>query len=378
MFQPRKDVRPFSLLIKPASADCNLRCAYCFYAHRKTALHPGNDVPRMTDTVLSQVISQYMGTGQPHYVFGWQGGEPTLMGLDFFRRVIGLQRKYGRQGDVVANAVQTNGTLIDDQWAGFLAENNFLVGLSIDGPPTVHDQYRIYGTGRGSHWEVMRAVACLQRHHVQFNAMVLVSRASAGCGREIYRYLRDQGIFHHQYIECAEFAFDGSPLPFTLRAEEWGEFLCEIFDEWLCHDTRRISVRLFDSILSSLIHRNPAECRMAGDCRQYFVVECNGDVYPCDFFVVPELRLGNISNSSWDELQSAAPYLRFGEKKKELAKDCRCCPYLQFCRGDCPRLRRATGASPGRGKSWFCAGWQLFYSHALPALQNIARELMPS
>ena len=194
---PSPTNRPFSLLIKPASADCNQRCAYCFYLDR-ASLYPDASRHRMTDDVLERLISSYLATDQPTYVFGWQGGEPALMGLDFFRRVTALQSKYGRNGSVVANGLQTNATLLEDEFCAHLGKFNFLVGVSLDGPADVHDRYRKYGDGRGTHADVLRGLETLRRHEVEFNILTLVSAANVKRGAEIYRYLRDLGVAYHQ------------------------------------------------------------------------------------------------------------------------------------------------------------------------------------
>ena len=232
----------FSLLVKPASADCNLRCAYCFYLDR-SALYPETKVHRMSHSVLERMISSYMSTDQTVYSFGWQGGEPALMGVEFFRDTTDLQKKYGRPGAVVSNGLQTNATLINDDFAAHLSEYRYLVGVSIDGPAEIHNRYRQYATGKASHTAVLRGIDCLNRHNVEFNALVLVSSANVKRAREVYHYLRDHGINYHQYIPCVEFDVNGQLLPYSITGREWGDFLCEIFDEWIMRDRRQVSRR---------------------------------------------------------------------------------------------------------------------------------------
>ena len=366
-------MNPFSLLIKPASADCNLRCEYCFYLDR-CELYPETKRHRMPDDVLERMVSSYLATQQPQYAFGWQGGEPTLMGLDFFRKAVKLQQKHGRPGAVVANGLQTNATLIDDDFAEFFARYNFLLGVSVDGPAEIHDRHRLTAGGKGSHEAVMRGIDCLKRHNVAFNALVLVNSANVHRAREVYRYVCDLGIMFHQYIPCVEFDGDGRPLPFSISGEEWGEFLCELYDAWLPHDTRRVSNRLFDSILTLLVEGRHNICHMGRNCCQYFVVEHNGDIYPCDFFVEKDLKIGNVMTHSWEDCLQEPVYLEFGRQKAQWNEECARCEVLEFCAGDCLKHRLPVTRDP-RTLSWLCAGWKRFYAHALPGFRRLADEV---
>jgi len=364
-------MQPFSLLIKPTSADCNLRCEYCFYLC-KDRIYPDTPKHRMSDDVLEQMIKSFLQTDQQNYSFGWQGGEPTLMGVDFFRKVTDLQQKYGGPGANVSNGLQTNATLIDDEFAEHLGRYNFLVGVSLDGPPEIHNKYRTYADGRGSHEDVMRGIQNLQNHNVNFNILVLVSKSNVHHAREIYRYLKDQGFYYHQYIECVEFDEQGQLMPYSIEPEEWGNFLCELYDEWRKEDTYRVSIRRFDSIVGKMVDGMTRACNMGQDCRQYFVVEHNGDIYPCDFFVQPELLLGNVKEDRWEELQQHPAYVDFGKRKTEYHPACTNCSYLSFCYGDCPKNRmRGTSPNP-RQMSHLCEGWKMFYNHALPGFTKLA------
>lgn len=363
-------MKPFSLLVKPASADCNLRCAYCFYLD-KCALYPGVKQHRMTDAVLTRMIAGYMATVQAQYAFGWQGGEPTLMGVDFFQRVTNLQQKHGRAGAVVANGLQTNGVLIDEAFAAHFAEYNFLLGVSLDGPADIHDHFRLRADGGATHADVMAALTLLNKHHVQFNILVLVSSANVERGREVYTYLCEHGFLHHQYIPCVEFDEHGAPLPFSISGEQWGEFLCELYDAWHPADTHRVSIRYFDSILTWLVDGFYNICHMGHDCRQYFVVEHNGDVYPCDFFVRPELLLGNIREQDWPELQTAPRYRAFGAQKARAHADCAQCEFFTLCAADCLKHRLYSHNDP-RTLSWLCTGHRRFFRHALSGFKKLA------
>jgi uncharacterized protein len=368
--------REFSLLVKPAGADCNLACDYCFY-RGKAALYPGRTPHRMSDRTLETLISGYMAVPRGSYSFGWQGGEPTLMGEGFFRRIVELQSRHGRPGAVVANGLQTNATRISEPLAALFAEYRFLVGVSLDGPPDIHDRFRRSRGGQPSHAQVLQGLRVLQRHGVACNAVVTVNAANFGLAAPLYRYLKDLGFDYHQYIPIVEFDEGGRALPFTVRGEQWGEFLCGLYDAWL-PDAGRVSVRLFDAVVARLVDGVTVMCTMGSDCRQYFAVEYNGDVYPCDFYVQPDLRLGNIAEQGWEELLASPRYRDFGQRKARWHPACQGCAYLSLCAGDCLKHRIGpvgSGAAEAEALSWLCAGWKAFYDHALSGLQRIARRL---
>lgn len=365
-------MRQFSLLIKPASADCNLRCPYCFYLGH-SSLYPDSKVHRMSDEVLDKLVSGYMSVDQDVYAFAWQGGEPALMGVEFYRKVVELQQKYGKPGSVVSNSFQTNATLIDDEFAAHLAEYRFLVGVSIDGPEDIHDHYRKSIDGRGSHAAVIKAMECLTRQGAEYNTLCLVTPANVGRAAEVYRYLRDLGVQYHQYIPCIEFDGNGNLLPFAITGEQFGDFLCELFDEWIKEDSRRISVRLFDSIVTLMVNGTATSCHLGTNCKQYFVVEYNGDVYPCDFFVESGLKLGNMMETSWLDFDRSADYAAFGRRKSQWCDDCKTCDIKWVCRGDCLKYRVVD--APGGKRSWLCEGWKQFYAHAMPTFERLASEI---
>lgn len=368
-------LRPFSLLVKPASADCNLRCRYCFYLDH-CDFYPESTVHHMSDQVLEQMIRTYMGTRQPQYSFGWQGGEPTLLGVDFFRRVVQLQQKHGYSGASVGNGVQTNGTLITDEMARHFAKYQFLLGVSLDGPAEIHNKYRLTRGGKGSHELVMRGLRRLRENHAEFNILTLVSESNVRHPREVYRYLCDHEYLFHQYIPCVEADPQRQLLPFAITAEQWGEFMCGIFDEWKERDTRRVSVRLFDSVLMLLVEGVRNVCHLGRDCRQYFVVEYNGDVFPCDFYVETPLKLGNLLRESWTTLQNSPVYADFGALKTQWHPTCDSCRFAAICSGDCLKNRLYSSGGDPRRLSKLCKGWKMFFSHALPEFQRLARELV--
>jgi uncharacterized protein len=367
-------MKSFSVLVKPASADCNMHCNYCFYLDR-AALYPGCKRHRMSGEVLEILVRSYMATTQPQYVFAWQGGEPTLMGLDFYERVVSLQSKYGHQGASVANHLQTNGLLLDDKFAKFLAKFCFLVGVSLDGPARIHDLYRTSAKGDGSHTQVRKNIGRLIQNGVDVNILTLVNNASVNAAKEIYGYLRDEGFTYHQYIPCVEFTATGIRQPYSITGQQWGDFLCEIFDEWIKTDFLTISIRFFDSIIYRLVNGAPTVCQMDRNCCQYFVVEYNGDIYPCDFFVDIPSKLGNIHNQSWLSIQQSKKYKDFGASKAKWHSDCVNCQYLFLCAADCLKYRRSHNSRETILKSCLCDGYRQFYKHALPTFQNLAAQV---
>ncbi len=356
-----------SLLVKPVAAACNLDCSYCFYLDRAADPYRGSGVQRMTAETLERLVDSFLFYSYPNSAFVFQGGEPTLAGLPFYERLIDLQKRYGRNGQSVTNALQTNGVLLDDNWCSLLREYNWLVGLSLDGPEAVHDAWRKDRQGAGTWRRVIRAVETLGKNRVEFNVLCVLSTANIANARELYRFFRGLGIEHLQYIPLAEFDSSGNPLPFTVTAEQYGRFLVETFDAWWA-DRRRLHIRLFDNLAEAAAGQAPSNCTMAATCDSYCVVEHNGDVYPCDFFVEAGWKLGNIMSESWNELAARERRLRFAAKKTEPNAGCAACEYASICHQGCPRLRRARF---GRyeDRDWFCEAYRTIFSKALPKLR---------
>ncbi|MHB8810252.1 MAG: anaerobic sulfatase maturase [Desulfobulbaceae bacterium] len=356
-------------MIKPVSDRCNLQCRYCFYQNKTP--YPHSVTQGMNEIVLEHLIRSYLATPQPCYTFTWQGGEPTLLGYDFFRRVVELQKKYGRAGSVVANGVQTNATLLTDKLCTLFRTYNFLVGCSLDGPAEIHDRYRTTEKGKPTHASVMGGIEMMQRHGVDFNIMTLVSQANVHKAGELYRYFRDQGFFFQQYIPCVEFDEKGKLQPFAINGPEWGAFLCGIFDEWFPDDIHSVSVRHFDTILAKLVANKTDTCTIGKECQGYLVVEHNGDIYPCDFFVRKGLLLGNIMKKKWEQLLTSATYSEFGARKSRWSGSCDVCEYLDLCGGDCIKHRRGAADSTHE-QSFLCPGWKLFFQHTAQRFGQIA------
>lgn len=364
--------KPFSLLVKPAGADCNLRCEYCFYIDH---LGMQESKPRMSDETLERMISSYMKTEQNrNYAFGWQGGEPTLMGLDFFKKVVQYQQKYGRSGSLVSNGLQTNGTLITNEMAELFAQYKFLVGVSLDGPADLHNNYRKMIGGKDTHSLVMKGINNLKKYNVQFNILMLINDKTVSQPEKIYNYMINNKFYFHQYIPCVEFNEENRLLPFSITGKEWGDFLCKIFDLWVKNDKYRVSIRLFDSILEYLIYGETHVCYMNNNCCQYFVVEHDGEVYPCDFFVRDDLKLGNINSGEWEEFLNSPKYKKFGANKSIFNNECKKCPFLNICYGDCQKNRPGNSRTP-KSLSILCEGWKRFYAHTLPSFEKLAKKI---
>ena len=326
----------------------------------------------MDDKTLEAMIRSYMRTPQPQYSLAFQGGEPTLMGVEFFRKVVKLEKKYAPPGASIANAVQTNGTLINDEMAALFKEYNFLLGVSMDGPPEIHDYYRKTAGGGGSHSQVQKGLDNLKKQNVEYNILVLVNDLVSKDPDLIYDYFYNKGEKFLQFIPCVEFEEDGvTPLSYSVGPEAWGDFLIGIFDRWY-ENRYEVSIRLFDSLLNKMVLGHPTTCDMDRNCCQYFVVEYDGGVYPCDFFVRDELKLGNVKTGSWESFQKHKIYRNFGVGKVRYNKACRDCTWLDYCQGDCQKNRPGTD----RGEiSHICPGLKKFYAHALPRLRTMADQI---
>jgi uncharacterized protein len=368
-------LQDFQLLIKPASGDCNLGCRYCFY-RRVAELYPESRTHRMSHQVLERMISAYLAAARHRTaVFAWQGGEPLLAGLDFFIDAFALMARHGRGGQPVANAVQTNGVLIDREWARLFAAYSVLVGVSLDGPREIHDYYR-GGAGGGSFDAVIKGISHLREVGVEFNILTMVTSASAARGPEIYRFLRGEGFTHLQFIPCVEAdPQTGQPAPWTVSPEAFGNFLCAVFDAWREEAGRQVSVRLFDAIMEHEIVGHSSLCELDGPCSGYLVIEHNGDVYPCDFFVRPEWRMGNLATDDFEALFGTRQWREFcGQRQANLAA-CAGCEWLALCRGGCCKDRLVAGGVASR--SHLCAGYRRFFAHAEGYLRELARQRRP-
>ncbi len=350
-----------SLLIKPVSGDCNLHCIYCFYHERATDPYRRQRKHRMSLEVLDALIKQGVRLNRGSATFGWQGGEPTLAGLDFFRKAVELQKKHGFAGQVVSNGIQTNGLLLDPEWAGFLREYRFLVGVSLDGPAAYHDRYRTYRNGGPSHEKVLKTLHMLERYHVEFNLLSVVNRVTARHGAEIYDYLLSEGFYYMQFIPCVEVdPQTGKVTEFSVEPERYGDFMCSVFDKWYNRGDPQASVRDFEAILAVYLGQEPPLCCYQEQCGSYLVIEYNGDVYPCDFLVREDLYMGNILQTPLPQIFESDALRHFAAEKADPRPECQVCPWLRYCHQGCPRFVNIEG----RHQHYLCRAYQRFFAHS--------------
>lgn len=387
--------QPFHVMTKPIGPICNLDCHYCYYLH-KEELYPSGTKWKMPAETLKSYIRQYIENqppNTPEVTFAWQGGEPTLLGIDFFQRCVDLQQKYVRKGMQIANSIQTNGVLVDDDWCRFFLKNRFLVGLSLDGPREWHDVWRVDVKGEGSHSSVTAALRRLKKFAVEFNAMVVVNRTNAVDGGRMYRYLRDSGCRFMQFIPLVEkrgvgrHAEGEEPQSFTPfdRAEDavssrsvlpdqFGTFLCQVFDEWKQCDIGRVFVQIFDQALSAWLDVEPSLCVFRKRCGRALAMEHNGDVYSCDHFVDEDHLLGNLNVIPLDELINSGRQQAFGDAKFDtLPNYCQVCEVKKVCNGECPKNRFLQTPDGEKGLNYLCAGYRKFFNHATPLLDRMAK-----
>jgi uncharacterized protein len=398
LIPPQATVEPgFHCVAKPVGPSCNLNCDYCFYLE-KQALFSGKNVLRMPDDVLSAFIKNYIHSQpSPLVEFVWQGGEPVLAGLKFFHKIIKFQKKYARH-KTIQNSLQTNGTLLTDEWCRFLKENNFLVGISLDGPEKIHDLYRRDRKGAGSFAQVMKGLRLLQKREVNYNVMAGVARETAKHPLEVYRFFKKAQVNFIQFTPIVERLPDtagaalglrlagppspGQPLeqtdvtPWTVLPEDYGEFLIAIYEEWVRRDVGQIFVMNFEWALNAWLGLSSPVCIHADQCGRSVVVEHNGDVYACDHSVYPQYHLGNVITVSFSDMISKSLSTGFGIlKEKELPRPCRACDALKACRGGCPKQRFLTNALGEERIPYLCAGYRMFFLHIRKYLQVFAALL---
>lgn len=392
--------RRFHVMAKPTGSACNLDCSYCFYLHKEHLLQQEKR-RYMSDETLENFIRQYIdGQDGEQVVFSWQGGEPTLMGLEFFHKVVKFQQQYKKPGQRIENDLQTNGILINDAWAEFLKANQFLVGLSIDGPRELHDRYRITRSGKPTFDKVMAGVDALKRHSVPFNALVTINRTNARFPLEVYRFVtRELGATYVQFNPCVEpvdftqtaphfWRDDSIPTVGSRRArpgdldaivtdwsvdpDEWGRFLIATFEEWVNNDLGRVQVNLFETAVAQMMGMPAQICTTAEFCGKGLAVEKNGDVFSCDHYVYPEYQIGNIADNSLARMAFSERQQAFGMGKCDtLPQQCRQCPYLKLCHGECPKNRLVLTTDGEAGLNYLCPGIKAFFNYAEPILAGI-------
>ncbi|HNT75444.1 MAG TPA: anaerobic sulfatase maturase [Anaerolineae bacterium] len=374
--------RAFHIMAKPRGPICNLNCAYCYYLPKAT-LYPDSDFT-MTDEVLESFTQHYIAAQQvPEVTFGWQGGEPLLIGQEFFERALALQEKYRRPGMRILNALQTNGTLIDEAWAQFFHDRRFLIGLSLDGPQAMHDAFRVDKGGQPTWERVMRGLRLLQQHQVEYNLLCTVHQANAPHPLAVYRFFRDevQADFI-QFIpivrrDNATGHQEGLTVtPQSVSAQQYGEFLIEVFDEWARRDVGRVFVQLFDVALAAWLGERPGLCVFEPTCGLGLALEHNGDLYACDHYVEPRYRLGNILETPLVELVTSAPQQAFGQAKRTaLPQQCLDCEVRFICNGGCPKNRLLPDDNGEPRLNYLCAGYRTFFRHIRYPMEMMVEEL---
>jgi uncharacterized protein len=372
----------FHVLAKPTGPICNLDCEYCYFLS-KEALYPG-DRFRMSESMLETYIRQVIESQvAPDVAVAWQGGEPTMMGVDFFRRAVALAEQHRRPGQVLQHTIQTNGTLLTDEWCAFLAEHDFLVGISIDGPRELHDAFRVDKKGQPTFDKVMRGFELLRKHDVDVNVLCTVNAANQDRPLDVYRFFRDElEIEHIQLIPIVErendtgFQEGETVTPRSVDPEAWGQFLIETFDEWVRRDVGRVFVSHFDAALASWLGMQPALCIFGETCGNAVALEHNGDLYSCDHFVEPDHLIGNIGQTHMVELLASPKQRRFGtDKRDRLPQQCRDCPVRFACNGECPKNRFTRTSQGEPGLNYLCAGYFAFFTH-IDGLMRIMADLL--
>ena len=394
----------YHVMLKPSGAQCNLDCSYCFYLHKQDMLNQPK-TPRMAESLLELHIKQYIEaqTGN-EVIFSWQGGEPTLMGLEFFQRVVELQKKYAKPDQAIENDLQTNGILLDEDWCAFLKKNNFLVGLSIDGPADLHDIHRYNKGGKPTHAKVMHAAMLLHHYQVPFNTLCVVNRDNSKRALEVYHFLRDQvkpnmiqfipGMESAQFKKTAPGYWNSTDLPkmgssasqpgtadsvvtdWSIAADDWGIFLSTIWKEWLEHDYGQVFIDQFENIISMMFGYGSQKCVSGQICGKSLAIEHNGDVFSCDHFVYPEYKLGNIQEAHQGDLVFSERQKKFAyAKSKSLPEYCRKCPYLHLCWGDCPKDRFLKTPDGEVGLHYLCSGLKKFFHTATASKHEIVKRL---
>ena len=371
-----KAPRAFHVMTKPIGAICNLDCEYCFYLD-KEELYPNTRSFRMTDEVLENYVRQYIESQQVNEItFAWQGGEPTLMGVDFFRRAVEYQQKYQRVGTRIQNTFQTNATLLNDEWGKFFKQNNFLIGISIDGPPELHDKYRYDKRGRPSSDDVLRGLKFLQKHQVDYNVLCVVNSHNADYPLEVYRYFKELSAQFMQFIPAVEHVGEKGVTDRSVRAAQYGKFLCAIFDEWVVNDIGKIFVQIFDVALEAWLGYQPSLCIFNETCGNAMAIEHNGDLYSCDHYVDPEYFLGNVMDTPMEALVESTFQRKFGTDKRDtLPQYCLDCEVRFVCNGGCPKNRFIKTPSGEDGLNYLCAGYKQFFNHIDRPMKMMAAAL---
>ena len=383
--------KPLYVMLKPAGAHCNLACKYCYYLE-KNNLYQNTPRHLMSDEMLEQFTREYIeAQTMPQVLFTWHGGEPLMRSIDFYKKALALQKKYAH-GKQIDNVIQTNGTLLTDEWCEFFAQNHWLVGISIDGPQEYHDHYRVTPAGKPSWEKVMQGIQLLKKHRVEWNAMAVVNAYNAEHPLEFYHFFRDNGCQYLQFTPIVErltehedgrtlaSLADDREIPLadaSVTPVQWGNFLCTIFDDWVRHDVGKTFVEIFDCTLANWMGVLPGICAYSRECGHAGVMEHNGDVYSCDHFVFPEYKLGNIKNQSLIDMLYGEKQQAFSRlKHTSLPRQCKECDMEFACHGECPKNRFEKDKYGEPGLNYLCQGYYQYYSHVAPYMDFMKRELL--
>ena len=383
--------KPLYVMLKPAGAHCNLACKYCYYLE-KSHLYQNSLRHLMSDEMLEQFTREYIeAQTMPQVLFTWHGGEPLMRSIDFYKKTLELQKKYAH-GKQIDNVIQTNGTLLTDEWCEFFAKNHWLVGISIDGPQEYHDHYRVTPAGKPSWEKVMQGISLLKKHRVEWNAMAVVNAYNAEHPLEFYHFFRDNGCQYLQFTPIVErltehedgrtlaSLADDREIPLTdasVTPQQWGNFLCTIFDDWVRHDVGKTFVEIFDCTLANWMGVLPGICAYSKECGHAGVMEHNGDVYSCDHFVFPEYKLGNIRDQSLIDMLYGEKQQAFSRlKHTSLPRQCKECDMEFACHGECPKNRFEKDKYGEPGLNYLCQGYYQYYSHVAPYMDFMKRELL--
>ena len=367
---------PLFVMAKPVGSLCNLHCKYCYYLEKRSLYNAQHSTMLMDDRTLATYIRQYIeAQTQPQVLFTWHGGEPLLRPLSFYKRVLELQEPYTRRGYIIDNSLQTNGTLLTDEWCAFFREHNWLIGISIDGPQEFHDAYRRARGGQPSFHQVMRGIRLLQKHGVEWNAMGVVNDYNADYPLDVYHFYKENGCKYIQLTPIVERP-SGAGIP-VVRPFQYARFCCTIFDEWVRHDVGQVFVQLFDATLACWAGEPPSLCSMCPTCGHAGVIEHNGDVYSCDHFVFPEYLLGNIHHDTITSMMYSKRQLQFGRDKYErLPHQCKVCQWHFACNGGCPKDRFCQTADGEPGLNYLCQDYRQFFAHVAPYMDFMKSELL--
>ena len=367
----------FQIFVKPIGPVCNLNCSYCYYL-RKKRLYSKAEPFRMPDETLEEYIGQHISASPERVIrFSWHGGEPTLLGLDYFRKIVALQRKHQPPDRLIVNCIQTNGTLLDEDWCRFFARESFAVGLSLDGPPEMHNRYRVTKDQKPTHKQAMRGYKLLRRHHVYTDILCVVNAYNVGLPLQIYRFFKQIHVKYVSFLPMVDpqLNTESRVSSISVPAEAWGTFLCTIFDEWINRDIGRIKVQAFEEATRTAFNQEHSLCIFRPTCGDIPVVEHNGDFYSCDHFVDSEHRLGNIKETSLVELLESLAQRAFGKAKLEtLPRQCRECEVRAMCNGACPKDRFLKTPDGEPGLNYLCTGYKRFFIHCQPFVSMVATQ----